>query len=157
MSGVLTPLNVSAKFSSPLLFGLCLSHHPWRRLRPGMATSENGKPDVSLLYFVRSESTDDTYELKAMSKNGTVSFSCTCLGAQNGAACKHRLNLIYGDLTNLIADGPNDVGLLKPLFAGTGIERSINALADLEQELAILKRRITSQKKAIAREMFGAS
>jgi hypothetical protein len=117
--------------------------------------SEAGKADVSLLYFVKSESTAETYQLEASSKDGRVSFLCTCLGAQNGAACKHRLNLIHGDITNLVVDGSSEVPALKAMLAGTSLERSIDILSELEKEAEVLKRRITSQKKIIARQMFG--
>jgi hypothetical protein len=110
----------------------------------------------SLVYFVRSSSTDEIYELKATSQGGTVSFLCACSGAQNGSICKHRMNLLHGDVTNLIAEKSSDVLALKNLLAGTNIERSILILHDLEKEAEALKRRVASQKKVIARYMFGA-
>lgn len=111
--------------------------------------------DETLHFFVRSGSSDETYELRVVRAKGSVAFLCNCAGAQAGTICKHRMNLLVGDLDNLdLARSSNPAGLAD-LVSGTPLARELARLDALEQEARVLKTRIAQQKKSLAQAMFG--
>lgn len=59
-------------------------------------------PSERLDFFVQG-SANDPYKVSFWRVGDDLKSSCTCQAGKNGLACKHRLNLLDGDLTNLVS------------------------------------------------------
>lgn len=68
-----------------------------------------------------------------------LSSSCTCPAGEKGMYCKHRLNLIAGDISNLVSKNVTDVDILKNMVKGTDVENAINLVKKSEKSSEKLK------------------
>ncbi len=111
--------------------------------------------DGTLRFQVPSNSTAEVYDVVATCEGQRLSIVCTCMAGQKGMVCRHRTNLIHGALTSLVIEQTTDVQMLAHMVEGTELAKSLAALANLEDEAEKLKRRISGQRKQVARLMFG--
>ena len=81
---------------------------------------------MSLEFTVRGSAVEP-YAVRFWREGTTLHSSCTCQGASRGLACKHRLDLLAGDITQLIAGSTADVQRLRELSAGTEVERAFSS------------------------------
>jgi len=68
-----------------------------------------------------------------------LSSSCTCPAGEKAMYCKHRLNLIAGNTSNLVSKNIADVDVLKNMVKGTDVEEAINLVKKSEEASASLK------------------
>lgn len=57
-----------------------------------------------------------------------VKSSCTCQAGKNGLACKHRLSLLDGDVTNLVSSSPDSFHKLQRMLEGSDVDIALYAL-----------------------------
>ena len=103
-------------------------------------------------FEVHSSSSDEIYQLAATRAGAGVRFTCNCPAGALGQACKHRLALLEGDVTNLSGD-TSGIERLQEMVRGSKIMQRMQELAALDQELASLKKRQRAVKAALGREM----
>lgn len=53
--------------------------------------------------FLVQGSASEPYRVSFWQVSNNVKSSCTCQSGKNGLACKHRINLLDGDITNLVS------------------------------------------------------
>lgn len=80
-----------------------------------------------LEFFVQGSATEP-YQISFWRIDENVNSSCTCIAGKNGLACKHRLNLLDGDVTNLISSSTDGFQKLKLMLEGSDIGAAIRAL-----------------------------
>ena len=74
------------------------------------------------LHFSVRGSTGNIYELTARKFLDRLRVSCTCQAGQNHVWCKHRRDLLDGDITNLLSNNVADVTKLAELSVGVEVE-----------------------------------
>lgn len=70
-----------------------------------------------------------------------------------GQYCKHRFNILAGDLTGIASGNEPDVAMVSSWLPGSDVERALTALGDAEREFRVAKSRVAAAKKAIAKAM----
>lgn len=53
--------------------------------------------------FLVQGSASEPYRVSFWRVSNNVKSTCTCQSGKNGLACKHRINLLDGDITNLVS------------------------------------------------------
>ena len=96
------------------------------------------------------------YVVTAWRSGEALVLTCTCDGARNGAACKHRLALLAGDGSAVIAGDPAGVAAIGGWLPGTALANALAALAEAEAAAETAKRAVTQARKALGRIMAGA-
>jgi hypothetical protein len=110
-----------------------------------------------MLKFIVQGSIQGGYEITAQKSGTKVMLTCTCEAGIRGTLCKHRLAILGGDVTSLLSDNAGDLARFHEMLSGTGAERSYHSLCKLEKEKEKLDALIKAEKKAIAREISGAT
>lgn len=91
------------------------------------------------LTFKVQGSAPEPYVLEFWREGDNLSSSCTCPAGENGMYCKHRLNLIAGDISSLVSKNKNDADILKKMVQGTDVENAINLTRRSEESIEKLK------------------
>ena len=89
----------------------------------------------------------------ALGDGGNITATCTCPAGAMGQYCKHRFNILAGDLTGIASGNEPDVALVASWLPGSDVERALTALGDAEREFRVAKSRVAAAKKAIAKAM----
>lgn len=71
----------------------------------------------------------ESYVVRFWREGANLRSSCSCEAGHKGLACKHRLSLLEGDVTDRVETGTSTVQQLRQLATGTDIDV---ALADYE-------------------------
>jgi len=107
------------------------------------------------LLFLVQGSASDPYEVEFNRENGTVSVSCTCAAGENGQACKHRLNVIAGSITDMLEPNLADLEKACDWLAGGPIEAALANLHAAEMASETAKKQLARARKALALALQG--
>lgn len=93
------------------------------------------------------------YEIVATKRGSNMTMTCDCMGAAMGRHCKHRVNLLCGDITHLVSNNAQDVEKLKEMVKGTDVEHALEAVLEAETAQRDAKRHHDGTKRALARAL----
>lgn len=109
---------------------------------------------LQTLAFLVQGSAPEPYQVDfALGDSGNITATCTCPAGAMGQYCKHRFNILAGDLTGIASGNEPDVALVSSWLPGSDVERALTALGDAEREFRVAKSRVAAAKKAIAKAM----
>lgn len=74
-----------------------------------------------ILTFKVQGSQPEPYTVTFRKEGRNITATCTCQAGRNKMYCKHRLNLLVGDVTNLVSDNLQDVGLLMEMYQDSDV------------------------------------
>lgn len=78
-------------------------------------------------FFIQG-SAANPYRVLFWREGNNVKSSCNCQAGKNGLACKHRLGLIDGDITNLVSSSADGLNKLLKIVEGSDVGAAICAL-----------------------------
>ena len=102
-----------------------------------------------LKFAINSSSGDDLYIVTFSREGGNMTATCTCAAAKYGMACKHRLNLLYGDITDVESGDTDLMHTLLEMFAQSDVETALADLTALETQKKDIDRQIKAAKKRL--------
>lgn len=89
--------------------------------------------------FIVQGSAPEPYRVSFWRVGDNVKSSCTCQAGKNGRACKHRIALLEGDITNLVSEDLGSFELLKQMLEGSDVGAALKALADIPVKQYLLE------------------
>lgn len=89
---------------------------------------------IEPLEFVVQGSATEPYLVRFWREGTNLRSWCTCQAGGRGLACKHRLSLLAGDVTNLVNSAPATVLQLRQLATGTDVGTALSVYE--RQEMA---------------------
>ncbi|MDP2214742.1 SWIM zinc finger family protein [Phenylobacterium sp.] len=110
---------------------------------------------MEIHFRVASSSGADAYDVVAWAKPGELAMTCSCPAGENGLACKHRLELLAGDVGRVVEIVVGRAEDLANFKGDNPITRRLAEIAGLEAEQVALKKRLQQAKKALGRELGG--
>lgn len=105
-------------------------------------------------FMIRSSSGDGEYEVTLDGGANGFAFMCTCPAGTKGQVCKHRMNLIEGDDSDVIS-GSHPVEALADALAGSAIVDALAQVYMLEGAVEAAKDELRKAKKVLSRAMAG--
>ena len=108
---------------------------------------------VELLTYLVQGSEADPYRIQFLRNGERLTITCSCAAGELGQVCKHRMNLIVGDVTALV--GGDDPARVAGLIEGSNVERALGAVAEAQRTLDDAKRFLSRQKKVLGHVMAG--
>ena len=108
---------------------------------------------VERLQFVVEGSQGDEYRVIFNRIGDKLNAYCNCQAGLNGQYCKHRLDLMDGEIGNLLSLNNEDVERLRDLMAGTKLEVAYRQFIAANQLCEAAKQRLAAARKELAREM----
>ena len=105
------------------------------------------------IQFLVTGSSDEPYEVVFMKDGEKISATCTCPAGIYGRYCKHRLNIIDGERTNIVSDNADEVEIIQTWVSGSQIESVLREIEFAEQRAALAKQEVSDAKTRLARIM----
>lgn len=78
-------------------------------------------------FFIQG-SASEPYRVSFWRVGDNVKSSCTCQAGKNGLACKHRLSLLDGDVTNLVSSSFDSFTKLQRMLEGSDVGAALRAV-----------------------------
>lgn len=85
-------------------------------------------PQADRIEFLVQGSASEPYRVSFWRVGDNVKSSCTCQAGKNGLACKHRLNLLDGDVTNLVSSSSDSFRRLQRMLEGSDVGAALRAV-----------------------------
>lgn len=93
------------------------------------------------------------YEVTFSREGSNLTATCTCPAGLVGQYCKHRFNILYGAVDDIVSNNENEVATVVGWLPGTDVEAAMRAVAAAEMEVERAKKAATAAKKGLARVM----
>jgi hypothetical protein len=109
------------------------------------------------LEFIMRGSKGDNYRVVFQKQGLDIRAFCTCKAGRYGTYCRHRTELMDGDITNLLSSNTEDVERLYDLLAGTNLETIYQKIVEDQnryEKIASLKNNVKSLKKDLSSLMY---
>lgn len=111
--------------------------------------------------FLIQGSATEPYRVSFWRVGDNVKSFCTCQAGRNGLACKHRLSLLDGDVTNLVSSGPNSFQKLQRMLEGSDVGVALRALESVTLPLHTLEKLLPlkppGRRKSVASDILAQS
>ncbi len=88
------------------------------------------------LTFLIKGSAPEPYAVTFGRTGNNLTTSCTCPAGKNGQYCKHRFNLMEGDLSALVSKNTGDIAKLHELILGTDVAEAYRPVHEANQAVA---------------------
>ena len=85
---------------------------------------------------------------------GNLTAHCTCPAGKVGMHCKHRMNILLGDVTDIVSKNEETAHNVYEWYRDSDVERELKTIDRLEREIDELKRLLISAKKRAAVAMM---
>ena len=95
------------------------------------------------------------YNVTFKKADDVFTSSCNCTAGEHGQICKHRLNILNGDLSGTRDIKRDDILAMLTWFKETRAEEALKQLNSAQNELEQAKKRLASAKKQLSRILNG--
>lgn len=113
-----------------------------------------GTNETRLVFLVKG-SAPAPYEVSFVKLRDQLRAFCTCPAGDNGTYCKHRLNILSGDMNHIVSGNSIDVRTIASWIAGTDLEQALKEVRSAEAEVRRAEVRLRVTHKELARVMHG--
>jgi uncharacterized Zn finger protein len=109
---------------------------------------------METIVFLVQGSAEQPYSVSFSSReSGNLTATCSCPAGLVKQYCKHRLNILMGDVTDIVSGNEERVHTVYGWFAGSDVEAALKEIQRLEEEMEKLKKRLSAAKKDVAKAM----
>lgn len=118
-------------------------------------------PQADRIEFLVQGSASEPYRVSFWRVGDNVKSSCTCQAGKNELACKHRLNLLDGDVTNLVSSSSNSFQRLQRMLEGSDVGAALWAMDSVTPLLHTLEKLLqlkpSGRRKSVSPEILAQS
>lgn len=107
---------------------------------------------MTTLVFKVKGSQPEPYTVTFTRSGSNITATCTCRAGVMKSHCKHRVNLLLGDITG-ITDGHDQLPDLMGLIQGSDVEAALNHLMEAEKQLQTAKTNRSKAAKTLSDRM----
>lgn len=109
---------------------------------------------MSVIEFAVQGSADSPYSVTFSSDGaGNLTARCSCPAGVIRQYCKHRFNILLGDVSDIVSPNAELVHVVYDWYRGSDVERAVKEIETLEAEMDRVKKRLTAAKKLVAKAM----
>lgn len=108
----------------------------------------------SLAFQIESASSGEIYDIEMRRTGADLTITCTCTAASNGMHCKHRVALLTGDTSQIIAGDLDKIGSIRVMLVGSDVEEPLTEVGELERKKAAIDADLKAAKKRLAKTMW---
>jgi len=98
-------------------------------------------------------SSSDPYELTFIKDGDSLTALCNCPAGTFGNHCKHRIAILDGDNSAVIADDVVKTGIVVEWLVGTDVESALAELREVEANKDLSKPDLVAAKRKLAKAM----
>ncbi len=119
------------------------------------------EPHTDRIEFLVQGSASEPYRVSFWRVGDNVKSSCTCQAGKNGLACKHRLSLLDGDVTNLVSSSPDSFQKLQRMLEGSDVGAALRTLDSVTPLFPTLEKLLPlkppGRRKSVASDILAQS
>ena len=108
---------------------------------------------LEIATFLVSGSGSKPYEVEFVKDDAGLKAYCNCLAGTHGSHCKHRINILDGDISGIVSDVDEKFKLISEWLYGTGLESALGEFLSAQKEKPQDKKRVARAKKEISKFM----
>lgn len=108
---------------------------------------------INTIDFLIQGSSKEPYKVSFKKTDNNLSAKCNCKAAINGQHCKHRINILNGDIKNIVSDNAQEVDIITKWLQGTKLQKALNNFFDCDRKAAKAKKNLTNAKKELVKAM----
>lgn len=102
---------------------------------------------------VLSSNKTDRYTVTISGSAGKIKLHCNCAAGQLGQQCRHRLDLLSGEIFSHSLHSADDLKQIHAWLCNSPLEAELKQLHDLEKQSENIKKALKIQKKKIGQMM----
>ncbi|MCJ2035954.1 hypothetical protein [Methylobacterium sp. J-068] len=110
---------------------------------------------TALAFSVRGPDGDVLHRMEATKTVRGLRFTCTCTEGREGLHCEHRIALLLGDASHLVAIDPETVAALTALAKGSPLLQAVHRLAQAEAAEAEARHDLERARQVLATILAG--
>lgn len=110
---------------------------------------------MSVLRFLVQGSEPDAYVVIFTKTDDKLTATCTCRAGQLRQHCKHRTQLLFGQVDGLVSGNESEVPKLAEWLKGTTLEHALSEIQDAERHLEEAQRNLATYKKRLSQVLNG--
>jgi len=99
-------------------------------------------------------SAENPYNVTFKKTATTFTIKCDCPAGQKGIHCKHRFNILTGNIESVVA-GFENLKTIQQWYKNTSIEKAILSVISAEEELSLAKKSLLQSKKQLSKAYNG--
>ena len=111
--------------------------------------------------FLVQGSASEPYRVSFWRVGDNVKSSCTCQAGKNGLACKHRLSLLDGEVTNLVSSSSDGFPRLQRMLEGSDVGAALRAVDSVTPLFHTLEKLLPlkppGRRKSVSAELLAQS
>jgi len=100
-------------------------------------------------------SSNNCYEVTFSSASEKFTSSCTCAAAEHGQLCKHRLELLHGDISSITSGNEYETTTVFSWLEGTAVAEALKQVSEAEKNYESAKKNLSTAKKHLSRLLNG--
>jgi hypothetical protein len=108
---------------------------------------------MNRLEFYVKGSAPEPYRVLFEKVDNNLNGYCTCPAGINGTYCKHRLNILYGVIDDILDPNVDSINMLLSWVPGTDVELALQRIIDAENDFKAADRRLKQAKKALSKAL----
>ena len=105
------------------------------------------------LQFLVQGSESKPYVVEFSRTENHLRATCTCRAGSVGQYCKHRFNLLSGEVTGLVSENSDDVNKLPAMLASSDVKEALDMVIKAEADFEEAKKKLQGMKHRLARIM----
>lgn len=95
----------------------------------------------------------DPYTVTFIRRGSNITARCTCKAGLVGQYCRHRMEILAGNLASVVSGNNAEVAQVAGWLPGSDVEIAIRDLADKEAHLEAAKVEVSKSKKRLAKAL----
>lgn len=94
------------------------------------------------------------YKVTFNKVRNNITALCDCPAGINNMHCKHRINILYGCIDNIVSGNEDDVLIVGNWLPGSDVEEALAQVKNAEDYLKVAQKRLRDYKKKLARVLI---
>lgn len=107
------------------------------------------------LTFALQGSAPQPYRVTFERQQSEVRAFCSCPAGLYGRYCKHRIQLLHGEIDGVVDGGLEELGVLAEWLGPSSLRVALQQLDEAELAVARAKQRVAAARKAVSMAMHG--
>ena len=113
-------------------------------------------PTTGGITFLVQGSEPEPYQVQFWKKGKNLTARCTCRAGQFGQYCRHRVDILSGNIKKLkiASKNPEDIETVRAWLPGTDVETAINQVREAQKVVDEATIKLKGYKKKLARVLM---
>ena len=110
---------------------------------------------MKIIVFTVASTSGNSYKVTFKNCDQVITSTCSCAAGEHGQLCKHRFEILHGDISAISSGNENEAAELLSWLHGTSIAEALMQISEAEANYENAKKKLSSAKKHLSRLLNG--